>query len=793
MTLLRRVSNSTSMRFFVADDVLPQTLEVIRTRADPLGIEVVSGPATEATGARAFGVLLQYPGVDGRLRDYRDLVAAVHAQGALAAVATDLLALTLLVPPGEWGADVAVGSSQRFGVPMGYGGPHAAFMATRDAFKRALPGRLVGVSVDAAGRPAYRLALQTREQHIRREKATSNICTAQVLLAVMASMYAVYHGAEGLLRIARRVHRLAVVLKAGLARLGYTAIEAEVFDTLTLSTGAATAQIVESALAAGFNLRQAGAGRVGIALDETTTRADVTALWRVFGAADVVLDVDAIDAATPDAIPRTLTRRSAFLTHPVFHRHRSETQMLHYLRSLADKDLALDRSMIPLGSCTMKLNATSEMLPVTWPEFAQMHPFAPADQAQGYAALCAGLEAMLCALTGYAAASLQPNAGSQGEYAGLLMIRAFHASRDETRRDVCLIPASAHGTNPASARMAGMTVVVVDCDRDGNVDLADLEAKALAHRGDLAAIMVTYPSTHGVFETGIVRICEIVHACGGQVYVDGANLNALVGLAAPGHFGADVSHLNLHKTFCIPHGGGGPGVGPVACREHLAPFLPGDRVRAAGAVSIGPVSAAPFGSASILPISWMYIAMMGGEGLRAATESAILAANYIAKRLAPHYPMLYRGPGGLVAHECILDLRPLKASSGVEVEDVAKRLIDYGFHAPTMSFPVPGTLMVEPTESESLAELDRFVDAMIAIRQEIRAIEEGRLDRNDNPLKNAPHTAAAVAADAWTHGYPRTQAAYPLESLVAAKYWCPVARVDNVYGDRNLFCSCVPV
>jgi len=797
MTLCQRVGASKSTRFFVADDVFAQTLDVVRTRATPLGIEVVTGAAKDAVGAGAFGILLQYPAADGSINAYCTLVEAAHAAGALVVVATDLLALTLLAPPGEWGADVVVGSSQRFGVPMGFGGPHAAFLATRDAFKRSLPGRLVGVTVDASGALAYRLALQTREQHIRREKATSNICTAQVLLAVMAGMYAVYHGADGLMTIARRVSRLTSIFVEGLARLGIASETATFFDTATFATGAATNAIVARALEAGYNVRRIDASTIGVSLDETTTRNDVVALWRAFAGGDVSFDVDAIDATIQPSIPTALARTSAFLTHPVFSRHRSETKMLRYLRKLADKDLALDRSMIPLGSCTMKLNATSEMLPVTWPQFGSLHPFAPHEQTQGYDALIGELELMLAVVTGYDAVSLQPNAGSQGEYAGLLMIDAYHASRGEAHRNVCLIPSSAHGTNPASAQMAGMRVVVVTCDDDGNVDLADLEAKATQHRADLAAIMVTYPSTHGVFEPGIVRICEIVHSNGGQVYVDGANLNALVGLAAPGRFGADVSHLNLHKTFCIPHGGGGPGVGPVACKSHLAPFLPEHRYRsqrsAHASQSIGAVSAAPYGSASILPISWMYITMMGASGLRAATQSAILAANYIAKRLAPHYPVLYSGKGGLVAHECILDLRPLKAVAGIEVEDVAKRLIDYGFHAPTMSFPVAGTLMVEPTESESKGELDRFIDAMIAIRAEIRAIESGELSRDDNPLKHAPHTAFAVSATDWSHPYTRERAAYPVASLRDAKYWCPVARVDNVYGDRNLFCSCAPV
>jgi len=801
MTLLRRASASKSRVFYVADDVFAQTIDVVQTRAAPLDIQVVVGPAAEAASVDAFGVLLQYPGANGHVSDYRALAGAVHARGGLVAVASDLLALTLLVPPGEWDADCVVGSSQRFGVPMGYGGPHAGFMATRDAHKRSLPGRLVGVTVDAHGTPAYRLALQTREQHIRREKATSNICTAQVLLAVIASMYAVYHGPEGLARIARRVHRLATLLRDGLARLGYDVQPAAFFDTLTVRTGPRTRAIVERAT--GLNLRRVDDATLGVSLDETATAADVARLFEVFAGEKTALSVSELDHAATDAIPPALRRTSAFLTHPVFHRYRSETEMLRYLRRLADRDLALDRAMIPLGSCTMKLNATAEMIPITWSQFSSLHPFAPEEQARGYADLVADLEAKLCAVTGYDAVSLQPNAGSQGEYAGLLMIEAYHRSRGDAHRDVCLIPASAHGTNPASAHLAGMRVVVVACDAAGNVDLGDLAAKAAAHRDDLAAVMVTYPSTHGVFEAGIAGLCDIVHAHGGQVYVDGANLNALVGVAAPGHFGADVSHLNLHKTFCIPHGGGGPGVGPVACKAHLAPFLPGHRHLGARNAAqlppgsgtpqpIGAVSAAPYGSASILPISWMYVAMMGAEGLRDATESAILAANYLARRLAPHYPVLYAGPGGFVAHECILDLRPLKATSGIEAEDVAKRLMDYGFHAPTMSFPVPGTLMVEPTESESKAELDRFVDAMVAIRAEIRAIEEGRADRADNPLRNAPHTAQAVSADTWTHAYSRTEAAYPAGSP-QGKYWPPVARVDNVYGDRNLFCSCIPV
>jgi glycine dehydrogenase len=793
MTLCQRVGRSRSRRFFVADDVFPQTIDVVRTRAKPLGLEIITGPAADAAKADAFAVLLQYPGANGDVHDYAALVGAVHAGGRLVVVAADLLALTLLTPPGEWGADVVVGSAQRFGVPMGYGGPHAGYLATRDDFKRTMPGRLVGVTIDANGGPAYRLALQTREQHIRREKATSNICTAQVLLAVIAGMYAVYHGPEGLTTIARRVHRLTAILKAGLERLGHEVPTAHFFDTITIATGATTHAILERGVACGMNFRRIDERTLGLSLDETSTRADVEAIWQAFGGVDAAVGLTDLFARALDALPEVLRRSSAFLTHPTFNRYHAETEMLRYLRRLADRDIALDRAMIPLGSCTMKLNATSEMIPVTWSEFGDLHPFAPWDQAEGYREVVADLERMLCAATGYAAVSLQPNAGSQGEYAGLLVIHAYHASRGEGHRAVCLIPASAHGTNPASAHLAGMRVVVVACDDDGNIDMVDLEKKAREHHADLAAIMVTYPSTHGVFEAGIGRLCEIVHEHGGQVYVDGANLNALVGLAAPGKFGADVSHLNLHKTFCIPHGGGGPGVGPIGVGAHLAKFLPGHRYLPEREAAIGAVSAAPYGSASILPISWMYIAMMGGEGLTAATESAILAANYIAKRLEAHYPVLYSGPGGLVAHECILDLRPLKEASDIVVDDVAKRLIDYGFHAPTMSFPVAGTLMVEPTESESKAELDRFIDAMIAIRGEIRAIEDGRADRADNVLKHAPHTAAALTADDWKHAYRREEAAYPSASLRANKYWPPVARVDNVYGDRNLFCSCIPL
>lgn len=788
MTFCKRLSkNKSSQRFFASSHCHPQTLAVLLTRAEPLGIEVVVGDEHALEDANGFfGALLQYPASNGDIFDYRELVERFHAGNALVAVAADLLALTLLSPPGEFGADVAIGSAQRFGVPLGFGGPHAAYFSTRDSFKRDMPGRLVGVSVDRHGKSALRLAMQTREQHIRREKATSNICTAQVLLANIASMYAVYHGPAGLTQIARRIHHLTAILARGLMQLGVRVEQQSFFDTLTLATGSATGQLHDKARAAGINLREIDDQRVGISLDETTRQADVEALWSVFqtGESSIVFQALADDVA--EQLPEALLRQSAILQHPVFNRYHSETELMRYLRRLADKDLALDRTMIPLGSCTMKLNAASEMIPVTWAEFGQLHPFAPAAQSQGYQLLTDELESMLCAATGYDSVSLQPNAGSQGEYAGLLAIRAYHQSRGEAHRDICLIPSSAHGTNPATAHMAGMRVVVTACDARGNVDIEDLRAKAIEHGDKLAALMITYPSTHGVFEEGIREICAIVHDQGGQVYIDGANMNAMVGLCAPGKFGGDVSHLNLHKTFCIPHGGGGPGVGPIGVKAHLAPFLPG---HAALERKQGAVCAAPFGSASILPITWMYIRMMGGEGLKRASQVAILNANYIARRLEQHYPVLYAGSNGLVAHECILDVRPLKETSGISVDDVAKRLIDYGFHAPTMSFPVAGTLMIEPTESESMEELDRFCNAMIQIREEIRAVEEGHMDRDDNPLKNAPHTAAEMVAE-WTHGYSREQAVYPLPTLLENKYWPPVGRVDNVFGDRNLVCAC---
>ncbi|KAF1047193.1 aminomethyl-transferring glycine dehydrogenase [Xylophilus sp.] len=794
MTLARRSVKSDSTAFVVSGDCHPQTLAVIRTRAEPLGITVVVADSADEWHAALegdfFGALIPYPASSGWLLDWSAEVRRIHAKQAAAVFATDLLALTLLVPPGEWDADIVVGSSQRFGMPMGGGGPHAAFMACRDAFKRSLPGRLVGVSVDAHGHPAYRLALQTREQHIRREKATSNICTAQVLPAMVASMYAVYHGPEGLRRIAARVAAQAAVLAKGLAQLGFTQTHhGTAFDTISLKTDARTPELLARVLAEGINIRRAWDDYLVIALDETATRADIEALWRAFAADGQPLpDYAALSVDAQPLIPTALRRSSAFLTHPVFNTHHSETAMLRYIRRLSDQDLALDRSMIPLGSCTMKLNAASEMAPISWPEFAQIHPFAPADQRAGYALLDEQLRGWLAAITGYAAVSLEPNAGSQGEYAGLLAIRAWHAACGDHQRDVCLIPASAHGTNPASAHMAGMRVVVVACERNGNVDLADLRAQCEQHAGRIAAAMITYPSTHGVFEPGVRELCAIVHAHGGRVYVDGANLNALVGLAAPGAFGGDVSHLNLHKTFCIPHGGGGPGVGPVCVAADLAPFLP-------GAGTVGAVSAAPLGNAGVLPISWMYIRMMGAAGLTAATGAAVLHANYISARLKDHYPTLYGNAAGRVAHECILDLRPLKETSGITAEDVAKRLIDYGFHAPTLSFPVPGTLMVEPTESEPLEEIDRFIDAMVTIRAEIRRIESGEWPREDNPLKAAPHTAAALLAADWPHPYSRERAAYPVAGLRAAgaKYWPPVGRIDNAWGDRNLFCACIPV
>jgi glycine dehydrogenase len=801
MALARRSVKSRSRTLIVAGDCHPQTIEVIRTRAAPMGIEVLVGVAPELMAQHDyFAVVAQYPSTTGLIHDLRPFVEQAHAKGAAFIVAADLLALTLLVPPGEFDADIVVGSTQRFGVPMGGGGPHAAYMACRDAFKRSLPGRLVGVSIDVHGKPAYRLALQTREQHIRREKATSNICTAQVLLAVIASMYAVYHGPDGLRRIARRVASYTAILSAGLRSLGRRVLTPHAFDTVLVETGEQTAAVLQRAIDGGANLRRVSDSAVGISLDETTTREDLRALWSWFAAPGQPLpDVAAHESGIEPMIPPTLRRTSTFLTHPVFNAHHSETEMLRYIRSLSDKDLALDRSMIPLGSCTMKLNATSEMIPITWPGFAQIHPFAPADQLAGYRQLNDDLCAWLSQATGYAGVSLQPNAGSQGEYAGLLVIRAWHASRGQPQRHVCLIPESAHGTNPASAQMVGMTVVVVRCDADGNVDLGDLRAQCGRHRDDLAAMMITYPSTYGVFEPRVTELCAIVHDAGGRVYVDGANMNALVGIAAPGVFGGDVSHLNLHKTFCIPHGGGGPGVGPVCVVDDLVPFLPGHATAGIGtARNVGAVSAAPLGNAGVLPISWMYMRMMGERGLRHATEAAILAANYIAARLADHYDIHYSGRipgvrGGGVAHECILDLRPLQKTSGVSAEDVAKRLIDYGFHAPTLSFPVAGTLMVEPTESEPLEELDRFCDAMVAIRREIAHIEAGGWPRDDNPLIHAPHTAESLLAPEWTHPYSREQAAYPVPAARQRKYWSPVGRIDNAWGDRNLACSCPPV
>ena len=786
MALCQRMSKSKSMCFFVDQDCFPQTIEIIKTRAEPVGIEVQIGNPDEFSGD-AFGILLQYPGSSGEVRNHRDIIVKVQEHRGLVVMAADLLSLVLLESPGSLGADVAIGSSQRFGVPLGFGGPHAGYMATREAFKRNLPGRLVGLSKDSSGAPAYRLALQTREQHIRREKATSNICTAQVLLAVIASMYAVYHGPQGLQRIAQRTHFLTSILATGLEKRGIKPVNTSWFDTLTLRLGERAESVIKSAQEQEINLRIIDKDTVGISFDETTEIDDVIALWDIL-LGDHNLDADKLALETTEALPGNLIRTDDFLSHPTFNKYQSETEMLRYLRKLSDKDIALDRAMIPLGSCTMKLNATAEMLPITWPEFSNMHPFAPIDQTVGYQIMIQQLEQMLCAATGYDAMSLQPNAGSQGEYAGLLAIRGYHESRGDSHRTVCLIPSSAHGTNPASAQMCGMAVVVVRCDDQGNVDITDLQEKATLHADKLAAIMVTYPSTHGVFEEKITDICDIVHQHGGQVYIDGANLNAMVGLCQPGKFGGDVSHLNLHKTFCIPHGGGGPGVGPIGVGEHLAPFLPreskdGDREGAQ-------ISSAPFGSASILPITWMYIRMMGRAGLKKATEVAILNANYIARRLQGYYEVLYTGANGRVAHECILDLRPIKEDIGISVDDIAKRLIDFGFHAPTMSFPVAGTLMIEPTESESQAELDRFCDAMIAIKGEIDQVASGEFSLDDNPLVGAPHTAAVVSVDDWSRTYTRSQAAYPLDSLRSDKYWPPVGRVDHVYGDRNLVCSC---
>ena len=786
MALCQRMSKSKSNRFLVDTDCLPQTIEIIKTRAEPMNIEVVVGNPEDFAG-EAFGALLQYPGASGEVRDNREIIARIQADKGLVVVAADILSLVLLESPGSQGADVAIGSTQRFGVPLGFGGPHAGYMATRESFKRNLPGRLVGLSQDANGEPAYRLALQTREQHIRREKATSNICTAQVLLAVIASMYAVYHGPEGLTRIAQRVHLLTSILAQGLKQHGLAPVNSSWFDTLTLNTGAKTSEIISAAEERQINLRQIDANSIGISLDETTSSEDIADLWDIL-LGKHNLDVDTLAEEVSEALPGNLIRTDSFLTHPTFSRYHSETEMLRYLRRLSDKDIALDRAMIPLGSCTMKLNATAEMLPITWPEFSNMHPFAPVEQTAGYRAMIDDLESMLCAATGYDAMSLQPNAGSQGEYAGLLAIRGYHESRGDSQRNICLIPSSAHGTNPASAQMCGMAVVVVKCDDQGNVDVADLTTKAELHSDNLAAIMVTYPSTHGVFEERITEICEIVHNHGGQVYIDGANLNAMVGVCQPGKFGGDVSHLNLHKTFCIPHGGGGPGVGPIGVGEHLAPFLP--RETADGQRQGAQVSAAPFGSASILPITWMYIRMMGRAGLKQATEVAILNANYMAHRLQDHYQVLYTGTNGRVAHECILDVRPIKDDVGISVDDIAKRLIDFGFHAPTMSFPVAGTLMIEPTESESKIELDRFCDAMIAIKGEVDQVAKGEFQLDDNPLVGAPHTAAMVSSDDWQRAYTRSQAAYPLTSVRENKYWPPVARLDHVFGDRNLVCSC---
>lgn len=797
MTLARRVAKSKSNTFFIDEDCHPQTISVVRTRAEAFGFELLVDSVDVLEQHPVFGAVFQYTTTWGEIRDLQPLIQQVQAQQGLACVAVDPLSLVLLTPPGELGADVVFGSSQRFGVPMGYGGPHAAFFATRDAYKRAMPGRIIGVSVDTRGNRALRMALQTREQHIRREKANSNICTAQVLLANIASFYAVYHGPAGLKTIAQRVHRLTGILAAGLERCGIVRSNQHFFDTLTLNVPGQAGAIVGRARSEGINLRLIDTDHLGISLDETTTAATVTTLLSCFTGTSQEQDLAALDQAVRDgdsAIPAQLQRQSAFLTHPVFNRHHSETDMLRYIKSLENKDLALNHAMIPLGSCTMKLNATSEMIPITWPEFARIHPFAPLAQAEGYRVMIDELEAMLRAITGFDAISMQPNSGAQGEYAGLLAIRKYHEEAGNQHRNVCLIPTSAHGTNPASAMMAGMRVVLIACDEQGNVDVDDLRSKAAAHADDLSCLMITYPSTHGVYEEGVREICDIVHQHGGQVYMDGANLNALVGLARPADFGADVSHMNLHKTFCIPHGGGGPGMGPIGVKAHLAPYVANHMVVPLD----GPnpendaVSAAPWGSASILPISWTYIALMGASGLRQATEVAILNANYIAQRLGEAYPVLYSGRNGRVAHECIIDIRPLKAASGITEEDIAKRLMDFGYHAPTMSFPVPGTLMIEPTESESKAELDRFIDAMLTIRSEIARVEQGQWGAEDNPLYHAPHTLVDITGD-WQRGYSREQAVFPLGWVAANKFWPAVNRIDNVYGDRNLFCACPPL
>ena len=782
MTLAKRASKSKSEVFYVDENAFQNTINILQTRADPLGIQIKIGPVEQSSKEECFGVYIQNPGSDGRIRDYSKLVDLIHSNQGIAVFGTDLLALTLIKPPGEMGADIVIGSSQRFGVPLGCGGPHAAFMSVKDEFKRSLPGRIVGASVDSSGDLAYRLALQTREQHIRREKATSNICTAQALLAIMAGFYAVYHGKEGLLAIANKINSLASSLRKNLDKLGFESINDHFFDTLVIKTKSKTESIHKRALDNQINLRRIDSESVGLSLDETTSFDDLNKLLEIFAGSEVNAEI-----SESTAIPDALIRKSSFLDHAIFNQFHTETELLRYIRKLSDKDIALDRAMIPLGSCTMKLNATSEMVPVSWPEFSNIHPFAPKDQLAGYEQLITEMEDMLAILTGYSAISLQPNAGSQGEYAGLLAIDAFHKNNNDFDRDICLIPRSAHGTNPASAQMVGLKVVPVECDDEGNIDIEDLKAKAVKYSANLSSLMITYPSTHGVFETSVTEVCEIIHSHGGFVYIDGANFNAMVGLCFPGSFGGDVSHLNLHKTFCIPHGGGGPGIGPIGVVEKLKDFVPSIHNEKG---NVGPVSGTDWGSASILPISWMYIKMMGNDGLIEATKNAILNTNYIAERLKDHYDILYKGQNGLVAHECIIDIRPLKDLAGIEVEDVAKRLIDYGFHAPTMSWPVAGTLMIEPTESESLKEIDRFCEAMICIRQEIEEIATGKVSNEDNLLKNAPHTAKKLITEVWDHEYSREKAAYPVEGMQQNKYWPPIGRVDNVYGDRNLVCSC---